>query len=266
MVADLERAHDFVLTHGDAGEQARLHYLWTGEAVPDPLIAGLLAGQRSDGGWPPFWAPDYSGLDATCFRLARADQIGVSRRDARLRRARHFLAARQRVDGSWEEEEAAGTHAPPWARPGDPAARLYLTANCGFWLAVSGETPANANQAALFLQEQVDDHGHLPSFLHTHWLAAGLWLAVGHPALAERTLAYLATRLQDDTPAGTLSWLLTALDRAGLPTAHPLMQQAATLLEAAQAPDGRWTSEDGAAHDVHVTLEAIHALQRVRQV
>src|SRR5690349_7624984 len=98
MAADLERAHAFVRAHGDAVEQARLRYVWSGEPVPEALVDALLAGQRADGGWSPFWAADYSGLDATCFRLARADQMGVPATDPRIWQALAFLAARQRPD------------------------------------------------------------------------------------------------------------------------------------------------------------------------
>jgi hypothetical protein len=230
--------------------------------VPGALVDDLLAGQRADGGWSPFWAPGYSGLDATCFRLAQADQMGIPLSDPRLRQACHFLAARQRPDGSWEEDESVHDLAPPWATPGDPAAQLYLTANCGFWLAVAGTAPAQAIAAAAFLQKHLDAGGHLPGFLHTHWLAAGLWLAMDQAASAAPTLAYLATRLNNETPASSLAWLLTALDRAGLPAPHPLIQQATALLVACQAPDGHWASEDGPAQDVHVTLEAMQALRR----
>src|SRR5579859_2299383 len=74
-------------------------------------------------------------LDATCFRVAQAEQFGMTAKEAAIRDALTFLALRQRDDGSWEEEDHVAELTPPWATPGDLAARLYLTANCGFWLA-----------------------------------------------------------------------------------------------------------------------------------
>ncbi len=49
-----------------------------------------------------------------------------------------WLAAAQQRDGCWEEDAALADSAPEWARPGDPEARLYLTANAAFWLTVAG--------------------------------------------------------------------------------------------------------------------------------
>lgn len=259
MSIDLDQARAFVLAHGDAVEQARLQYIWSGEPVPGAMVDALLVGQRADGGWSPFWAPDYSGLDATCFRLAQADQMGIPATDPRIQQAIRFLAHRQHADGSWEEDESVRDLAPPWAVPGDPVAHLYLTANCGFWLAVAASAPADAALAAACLQEHLGKDGHLPGFLHAHWLAAGLWIAVGEQEAADRALAYLATRLNYDTPASNLSWLLTTLDRAGLPSDHPLITQAIELLILCQFTDGHWNSEDGPEQDVHVTLEAIRA-------
>ncbi|OGO36286.1 MAG: hypothetical protein A2W35_17990 [Chloroflexi bacterium RBG_16_57_11] len=66
-----ERAIQFVRSQGNAIEQARLRVILANEPPTPAVVAGLFAGQRSDGGWPAFWAQDYSSLDATCFRLAQ---------------------------------------------------------------------------------------------------------------------------------------------------------------------------------------------------
>ncbi len=55
--------------------------------------------------------------------------------------------------------------------------------------------------------------------------------------------------------------MLIALRSAGVPAGHAPLQRAASLLAEGQAPDGRWPSEDGAARDVHATLEALRALR-----
>ncbi|HEY6072207.1 MAG TPA: hypothetical protein VIV15_02180, partial [Anaerolineales bacterium] len=72
-------------------------------------------------------------------------------------------------------------------------------------------------------------------------------------------LVHLQTRLPEINPS-SCAWMITALREAGLPARHDLIQQALPVLRASQQPDGRWSSDDGLARDVHATLEALHAL------
>src|SRR6185312_15431255 len=101
--ADRARAVAFVQAHGTASEQSRLCVLLEGTHPTEEEEAVILAGQRADGGWAPFWAADYSSVDATCFRLAQAEQGGVHPEHDAIQRGVQFLRDRQRDDGSWEE-------------------------------------------------------------------------------------------------------------------------------------------------------------------
>lgn len=257
---NLEKAVEFVRSKGNEVEQARLKYLLANERPSQKVVAKLFADQRPDGGWSPFWANDYTSLDATCFRLAQAEQLGITEAETAIIRAVHFLAQRQSPDGSWEENKKVAGFAPPWATPGDLSAKLYLTANCGLWLALLGNTDNRASKTAGYLQAHLDKDGRLPSFLHTHWLAGGLWRKLNWQESSERVFEYLSQRI-NDLAVSNLSWLITTLCAAGVTTKHHLVDKAASLLEQSQHGDGRWPSEDGPSQDVHSTLEAIRALR-----
>lgn len=255
-----QAAIQFVLERGNPSEQARLNFILTGAVPPSESIQQFFSDQQADGSWSPFWAPGYSGLDATCFRLAQGEQMGISANEPALLRAAICLVQRQHADGSWEEDEAVTELAPPWAKPGDLAARLYLTANGGFWLAAFPQTRPCAQLAASYVRSCLPPDGHLPTFLHTHWLAAGLFSRLDQAEPAERILICLSTRLLD-LSASSLAWLIVTLRLAGLPATTPLIAQAASLLEQQQQPAGNWESEDGPDQDVHATLEALRALR-----
>ncbi|MBV9279673.1 MAG: terpene cyclase/mutase family protein [Chloroflexi bacterium] len=256
---DLERAYTFVREGGTDIERARLDYLLTGGRPPETIVVALFASQRGDGSWAPFWATDYSSLDATCYRLAQAEQLGLADAEP-ARRGLRFLAARQGSDVSWEEARSVRNVAPPWARPGDVAAQIYLTANCGYSLALGGRFSEAVGPAARFLADHLRNDGALPTFPHAHWLAAGLWYRVGGREAARCVMTHLAALLPG-LPPSNLGWLVSALHRAGVPMDDRLLTRAAERLVQEQQPDGRWVSEDGPGRDVHATLEALRALR-----
>jgi hypothetical protein len=267
MPVDVDRAVAFIREHGTEFDRARLDALLdTGSLLSPEQERRFFAGQRDDGGWPAFWAPDYSSVDATCFRCAQAESMWLGFAGSAMARAAGFLRSRQGQDGSWEEDAAVGELAPNWARPGELAPRLYLTANCGWWLAnatLSGifvSTDAAAQRAGSYLAQHVKEDGSLPSFLHAHWLAAGLWIRLGNADLAVRVLDYLATRMSSDVPSSSLAWILTTLAGLGISPDHPLIQQATRLLLSQQRSDGSWASEDGADRDSYATVEALRGL------
>jgi hypothetical protein len=258
---DQTRAVAFVRAHGTASERSRLRVLLEHARPTVEEEAVILAGQRADGGWAPFWAADYSAVDATCFRLAQAEQGGIPSDHDAIQRAARFLRDRQRPDGRWEEAATVANVAPPWATPGDLAARLYLTANSAYWLARLLPQDAATMRGSAALHAHLQEGGQLPTVLHAHWLAAGAWYCLGQHDLAERVLAALPGRLDEMTPASRLSWLITCLRTVDVSVDHPAIMKALSLLDASQRADGGWTSEDGTAADVYTTLEALRALR-----
>jgi hypothetical protein len=257
---DLKPALSFVRSKGNAVERARLKYLLDEEAASPDVVSVLLAGQRPDGGWAPFWATDYSSLDATCFRLAQAEQLGVTHSERAIAKAADFLAERQHPDGSWEEDECVASVAPSWAVPGNSASRLYLTANCGFWLAILTGANEATLAAAGHLQTHLDLTESLSAYWQAYWLTGGLWYCLSWRDLANQVFSRLNQQLPD-LPASNLTWLIVTLLRAGVPSDHALVRGAVSFLEDSQGSDGRWRSEDGPGWDVHSTVEALRALR-----
>lgn len=255
---NLSLATAFVEANGSAAEFARLRFLLSRIPAPADVLDAHFDTQRADGGFAPIWAADYSSLDATCFKIAVAEQLGAAR-DARTKRAINFIALCQARDGSFSETQRVAGSAPPWAMPGDPAATVYLTANCGFWLTALDPLTGPANSAGRFLHNQLQKGDALPAFAQANWLAAGLWHRLGWAKPFDYACAYLTRRL-DTFDAGDLAWMSATLHIAGVPAKNALRRAIAQRLSAMQADDGRWRGADGPERDVHVTLEAMRAL------
>ena len=289
-MVDFEAAIGFVVARGDAVDRARLSYLRSELPAPPDVIAKVEMGQSPDGGWPAFWGGEVASLDATCFRLAELDDLGALDRPA-ARGALAWLAGRQRPDGTWQEDPALADAAPEWARPGDPEATLYLTANVGFWLAATAPTEnlstmppdgapidAEAAQTEADRQAQAVRHaealaratqafraamrpdGTWPSYLVAGWLGAAMLYRTGWFYESAQIQVILAERAADMSAADVAS-MAAALRRVGCSPDDRIMVAARRRLSETQQPDGGWDSDDGHNFDVHTTLTAIRALR-----
>lgn len=254
--ADLDAAAAFVTSYGNDVDRARLAALQGGRA-PDTSIIDLAGREQAiDGGFPAAWSGGQSSLDATCHHLSSLADLGRGA-GAIIDRAVGFLAGQQRSDGSFEEAVST-VDMPPWARPGDIAARLYLTANCGYWLwwhgrAHDGRRGA-VRAATAWLAARIGADGRLSSYLHTHWLAIPLLRDAGFDQAADGLHWALAFRLNGLGPTA-LTWLIATIPD------EPVAVEARVRLARLQEYDGRWASEDGPAEDVSTTLAAIRALR-----
>lgn len=260
--ADIDAATNYVQTHGSDQDRARLAVLVEGAPVAEKTVAAAVRDQLGDGGFPAPWSGGHSSLDATCNRVSQIADFGVAA-SAATDRAIDFLASYQRRDGAFEEDRAVGFNAPPWARPGDPAALLYVTANCAYTILAGLQLRPGSSlrrpsvavaRAADHLASRIGSDGRLPSFLHTHWLASPVLRAAGFDAAADGLLWALAFRLSGLGPTA-LAWLAAAIPE------EPVAAEARYRLIQLQEPDGRWRSEDSVEQDVATTLTAIRVLR-----
>jgi prenyltransferase/squalene oxidase-like repeat protein len=205
-------------------------------------------------------APDYSGLDATCFRLARLTRAGVLPIAEPLAPAIAFLVARQHPDGSWREEPPSGW-LPPWLAHENPTALAYLTANGGYWLCQTDPRQEACGRAAQLLASLMGPAMREAAPLQTLAQSAVIFHATRYDTSSRAMLAALAQRLAETIPAGALSWALAVLVDSGEWVDRSLISTLCAYLIRAQRDDGSWSSEDGPDAAVHVTLEALWGLR-----
>jgi len=263
-VVDMDGAIGFVVAHGDSVDRARLSYLRTGAAPSEDILTTAEIGQAPDGGWPALWGGEVASIDATCFRLVELDDLGALQRPA-ASRGLEWLASRQR-NSMWEEDESLAVEAPSWAKPGDPEARLYLTANAAFWLSVSdldagwggGQFAQFTQPAAQAIAAHIGEDGSWRSFLISAWLSAAVLHRHDKFYESARIQIMLGDRLPQMTPAD-VALMAAALRRVGVSVEDWLLTAARRRLAETQRSDGGWPSDDGPAFDVHTTLAAIRA-------
>jgi hypothetical protein len=270
-MVDIDAAIGFVVARGDAVDRARLSHLRTGVPPATEIFDHVERGQTEAGGWPAQPDEPVASIDATCFRLAELDGLSGLTRPSAVRALR-WLAARQRLDGCWEEDRVLAGSAPPWATPGDPEARFYLTATSAYWLAVAAADAAaadpeatppyevNLDRAATAIRGQVDDNGAWPGFLVSGWLAGAVLNRTGRFYESARIFAVLGDRVKAMSASDAAS-MMAALRRAGVSADDSLFGAARQRLTETQRNDGAWSSDDAPAFDVHTTLTALRALR-----
>ncbi|MHB0885079.1 MAG: prenyltransferase/squalene oxidase repeat-containing protein [Bacillota bacterium] len=265
-----DAAKRFVLDHGTSRERAEALWVLSHVQADAAAITDFLATQRPDGG--------FGGIGATITALVHHDALGLPASSKVLGRALAYLVSRQSPDGGWDERpEDAGPTPVPWQTPGDPKARMYLTAACCLELTrPAAQAQAQARtartdpqaRAALdrgleFLLDHRHANGRFVGFWHTTWLAASALAAArgpDHPAVGP-ALDAIGTHAPEVWEASQLAWMLQSFRRGGIPAdRRPIPGLLARLAES-QRPDGSWGSEDGAEFAAFATIESLRALR-----
>jgi len=253
-------AIQYIQNNGNPIELARLNFLLHDQPASAEIIEDFCASQNGDGSWSPFWLPDFSSLDATCFHLAQAQQLGMSINEPAITTALAFIAERQKNDFSWEEELSDSEIAPPWLKPGELSALLYLTANCGYWLSLTQAYQEKVRHAGTFLAQHLDETGQFGSFAQTHWLSAAIWHKTGLEQPFQLIMRSMRAKLHQFS-ANNLTWMITTMRSVEIPAHYPLISEAIGKLNVLQQVNGSWQSDDGSEFDVHATLEALFAFK-----
>jgi hypothetical protein len=258
---DIKAAAGFVRRYGSLREKEALRLLFEPGSPRLEVISSILESQNPGGGWG-YRGGSLSSVHETLWRLTQAVEVGLDAGQPSIMAAVGFLAQKQNPDGSWAEDPRLALEGPPWVAPGDRAAEVYLTSSAGYVLAtLTGTSLGQVSRASRYLAQELGGDGRLPSFLHAHWLAAGLWWRTGEKDLADRALVYLSSRLGPAFPTNNLSWAAVTLLAAGCPPDTPFLEIALDLLEGRQCADGHFDSEDGETAFPHATWEALKALK-----
>ncbi|MFI5935822.1 squalene--hopene cyclase [Actinoplanes sp. NPDC051494] len=199
-MVDIDAAIGYVVAHGDPIERARLSFLRAGTPPPPSVLDTIGREQTGAGGWPAGGDTSVPSVDATCIRLAELDDLGCLH-GPQADRAVTWLAGVQRSDGSWQEDDVLAPEAPPWAKPGDPEATLYLTAVAGFWTTAAGRHAATAAGQHAAATAAGQHAAATAAGQHAVATAAGQHAAAtagGRHSASERAARFVAARLRPD--------------------------------------------------------------------
>jgi hypothetical protein len=265
MVMDIGKQVLFVEENGSELEKARFRHSFYGARPAPEAIQPFMELQNRDGGFPCHMLQgNPSAIHKTVNALSWLDDLGMLRSPA-ADRAFGYLVGVQREDGGWDEAPVLAQYGvPPWATPGDLRARLYLTAQSAFWMAVRGDTAEPALLRALdFLLKHRDETGRFHGFLHSTWIATSAFAAAGPQdgQVVREGLRVLLARPLPEWVDSQIAWALECLGRAGVPRSAPFVQASLTELLRRQADQGRWVSEDGEAYSVNTAIGALKVLK-----
>jgi squalene cyclase len=239
-------------------DHVRLEFILNRSLPKNDELNEIITTQRSDGSWSPFWAQGRSSLDATCYRLALLEQVGIKNHIV-IEHAINYLLSQMNELGYFEEDSSLSDVCPPWARPGDIKARLYLTTNCAFW--INYFTADLDKRIVSYLRGHISE-GRVDSFLHTQWILGGLFYSL---ELFEdsREVFHSLNEIIDEMSADNLAWLINTLIASGVDRDEKIIKCSINRLINQINENGSWSSDDGSWKDIHTTLEAIRAITYV---
>jgi prenyltransferase beta subunit len=262
---DFLKAVEFVRKAGTEEEMERLECILEGKKPKARFLERLRRLQNPDGGFPLLREKGKpSTLMDSAVVLVSLEEFNSLKIDI-ADKIISFFFARQRRDGSWnEDEDIIPYNPPPWMNPKDIRVKVLSTAYTGFWLAKLGYSQdARIKKACDFLIKHQRKNGAFEGFKHTTWIAASLFAMVyGKECnVTEGCLEFLAEIPQDQWVPSQIAWLLWSLISANFKEDNKFVRRFLDLLVKSQNPDGSFASEDGREFAVSTTIEAIKVLK-----
>ena len=263
---DIKKSIAIIETRGSELEKARLHCVLHGTSPQPGLAKSLYTLQNSDGGFPfGMHAGNLSSLNETTVALWWLEELDLLSSPT-ANQAFDFLLRTQQADGGWDEEPCLAQYElPPWIQLGDLRTRLYLSAYATYGLAVGCRTSLPAfRKALLFLIRNQDETGKFFGYLHTTWIATGVFLMAGknYLAIADNGVRALSAQPLAEWEDSQLAWALDCLSKGGLTKYDPFVKRCLDELLRRQKANGSWASEDGEDSAVGATLQAVKVLKR----
>ncbi len=262
---DIEKSIAFIESRGSELEKVRLHCILNGVRPPADIVQKLTNLQNADGGFPfGMQSGKLSTINETTVALWWLEEM-----DLLYSPIAHFafdyLNRTQHAEGYWDEDpRLAQYELPPWIKLGDLYSQLYLTAYVAYWLAAAGQTTSPAFRKSLhFLIRNQDETGKFLGYLHTTWIAAGVFLMAGkhYASIASKAQEVLSDRRMAEWDDSQLAWALDCLSKGGLSKTDPFIRAGLSELKRRQRLDGSWASEDGEAAAVGATIQAIKVMK-----
>jgi hypothetical protein len=260
---DISRARDFVNSHGDIIERARLKRIMFNNSPQDDVLETMAKMQHPDGGFS-YWLPDKntSTVCDTAYILGWFDDLSV-RNSPIVDAAINFLLKHQKEDGGWDEVPGLeNLEIPEFLIPGQIRTRVWLTAYCAHWLLLFGcdDMLEGKTCPVEYLISKRESSGKLIGYQRATWDALPVFLHFFDLGLEPfgQAMRVVEKELQPERwPASYTVWLLRCLRDCGLPTSHPIVKSCLDVLVTSQRSDGSWQPEDAERYAPSATVDVV---------
>ena len=268
---DVLKAARYVEENGTELDKYRLGYLLADERDDEVPLRYLRGLQNSDGGFPYQNEKGKLGsMNSASVNLSIIVELGLSGSDV-CGKAVDYLMLSQREDGSWDENQAINEYnPPPWDMPGDLKTKMWLTASIlGYLIQLGYEESEAVRKGVRFLLRNRDEKGKFAGFLHSTWIAVGVFgqLEGADSEVVTKALSVMERNLSRlEAGASDFAWCLESFCFAGIPKEHPLVKSCIGRLAELQREDGAWTSGDGEEYTVDATIAALKAMKMYKSL